>query len=168
MKENKALISFSTSILFVFTLLCIFVPIVKAADNSKIRITCVGDSITDGIGASNGQNTYPAQLQKILGDKYEVLNKGVSGTTVTNSDDRAYTKTSRYRESLNSQPDIVIILLGTNDIRELIQMKEKKFLKMIMLNWLEIMKIVDLVQKLWLLLLFLVLMEITNMMEVII
>ena len=116
MKENKALISFSTGILFVFTLLCIFVPIAKAADNGKIRITCVGDSITDGIGASNGQNTYPAQLQKILGDKYEVLNKGVSGTTVTNSDDRAYTKTSRYRESLTSQPDIVIILLGTNDI----------------------------------------------------
>ena len=167
MKENKVLISFSTSILFVFTLLCIFVPIAKAADNGKIRITCVGDSITDGIGASSGQNTYPAQLQKILGDKYEVLNKGVSGTTVTNSDDRAYTKTSRYRESLTSQPDIVIILLGTNDIttKGINTDEGKKVLKMTMLNWLEIMKIVDHVQKLWLLLLFLVLMEITNMME---
>ena len=116
MKESKTLYSFASGILFVITLLCIFFPMVKAADNGKIRITCVGDSITDGIGASSGQNTYPTQLQKILGDKYEVLNKGVSGTTVTNSDSRAYTKTSRYQESLTSQPDIVIILLGTNDI----------------------------------------------------
>lgn len=116
MKESKTLYSFASGILFVFTLHSIFFPMVKAADNGKIRITCVGDSITDGIGASSGQNNYPAQLQKILGDKYEVLNKGVSGTTVTNSDSRAYTKTSRYQESLTSQPDIVIILLGTNDI----------------------------------------------------
>ena len=116
MKESRTLISFTSSILFISALLCIFVPIAKTADNGKIRITCVGDSITDGIGASSGDNTYPAQLQKILGDKFEVLNKGVSGTTVTNSEDRAYTKTSRYKESLTSQPDIVIILLGTNDI----------------------------------------------------
>ena len=116
MKERQTLYSFASGILFVITLLCIFFPMVKAADNGKIRITCVGDSITDGIGASSGQNTYPAQLQKILGNKYEVLNKGVSGKTVTNSDSRAYTKTTRYKESLTSQPDIVIILLGTNDI----------------------------------------------------
>lgn len=108
MKKCQTLIC----ILFFTALLCIS----KAAENGKIRITCVGDSITDGIGASSGSNTYPAQLQKILGDKYEVLNKGVSGTTVTNSDNRAYTKTSRYQESLASKPDIVIILLGTNDI----------------------------------------------------
>jgi hypothetical protein len=58
MKENKILISLATSILFISSLLCIFVPIVKAADNGKIRITCVGDSITDGIGASSVYNSY--------------------------------------------------------------------------------------------------------------
>ena len=89
---------------------------IKSGENGIITITCVGDSITEGYRASNVENTYPAQLQKLLGESYIVLNKGVSGTTVTRSDDRAYTKTSRYQESLKSNPDIVIILLGTNDI----------------------------------------------------
>ena len=105
----------SIMILFI-ALFYICIPLVKSAENGKIRVTCVGDSITDGIGASDGNHNYPAQLQKILGDEFEVLNKGVSGTTVTRSDGRAYTKTSRYEESLKSNPDIVIILLGTNDI----------------------------------------------------
>ena len=112
MKEKKLM--FLTNFLIIISLMAISKT--KARADGVIRVTCVGDSITDGIGASNGENTYPSQLQKLLGDSYLVLNKGVSGTTVTRSDDRAYTRTSRYRESLESNPDIVIILLGTNDI----------------------------------------------------
>ena len=89
---------------------------IQVVDNQKIRVTCVGDSITDGVGASNNDHTYPSQLQRILGDGFEVLNKGVSGTTVTRSDQRSYANTDRYREGLQSNPNIVIILLGTNDI----------------------------------------------------
>ena len=113
MKEKK-FISYLSNILIIISLLVI--SNTNAMEDGVVRVTCVGDSITDGVGASNGDNTYPAQLQKILGDSYLVLNKGVSGTTVTRSDGRAYTKTPRYKESLESNPDIVIILLGTNDI----------------------------------------------------
>ena len=113
MKEKKYM-PYLTNFLIIISLLAISKT--KAREDGVIRITCVGDSITDGIGASNGENAYPSQLQKLLGDSYLVLNKGVSGTTVTRSDERAYTKTSKYQESLESNPDIVIILLGTNDI----------------------------------------------------
>ena len=113
MKEKKFM-TFLSNFLIIISLSII--SNTKAMEDGVIRVTCVGDSITDGIGASSGDNTYPAQLQKLLGESYIVLNKGVSGTTVTRSDNRAYTKTDRYKESLESNPDIVIILLGTNDI----------------------------------------------------
>lgn len=113
MKEKKFM-PYLTNFLIIISLMAISKT--KAREDGVIRITCVGDSITDGIGASNGENAYPSQLQKLLGDSFLVLNKGVSGTTVTRSDDRTYATTPRYRESLKTNPDIVIILLGTNDI----------------------------------------------------
>lgn len=42
------------------------------------RIICWGDSITEGMGMSDG-STYPSVLQKLLGTKYRVLNGGASG-----------------------------------------------------------------------------------------
>ena len=38
---------------------------IKAGINGVNKITCVEDSITDGIDASNGENIYPPQLKKI-------------------------------------------------------------------------------------------------------
>jgi YesN/AraC family two-component response regulator len=81
----------------------------------KIRVTCVGDSITDGYMASGDYMTYPSQLQRMLGSDYTVTNAGVSGTTVTGNVDNAYSKTERYSLGLQSDPDIVIIMLGIND-----------------------------------------------------
>ena len=89
--------------------------VVNEISPEKIRVTCVGDSITDGYLASDGAHTYPAQLQNILGARYVVFNAGVSGRTAIRSLDIAYNTTDRYREGLNSNPDIVIIMIGTND-----------------------------------------------------
>ena len=36
---------------------------IKTREDGVIRITCVGDSITDGIGASNDENTYPSNYR---------------------------------------------------------------------------------------------------------
>ncbi|MBE6787567.1 MAG: hypothetical protein E7537_04385 [Ruminococcaceae bacterium] len=46
----------------------------------KKRIICWGDSITVGMGMDNKTN-YPAVLQKLLGEKYEVINAGGGGET---------------------------------------------------------------------------------------
>ena len=46
----------------------------------KIKIACIGNSITEGVGASSGSATYPSVLQRDLGtEKYEVSNFGASG-----------------------------------------------------------------------------------------
>ena len=133
MKEKKYM-PYLTNFLIIISLLAISKT--KAREDGVIRITCVGDSITDGIGASNDDNTYPSQLQKLLGDSFLVLNKGVSGTTVTRSDDRTYATTPRYRESLKTNQDIVIILLGTNDITAKgIETEEGKILLEMTMNY---------------------------------
>ncbi len=79
-----------------------------------IKVASVGDSITEGSGASSG-NSYPAQLQKLLGTDYQVNNYGLSGTTLLKKGDKPYWNQTQYINSKNFLPDIVIIQLGTND-----------------------------------------------------
>lgn len=88
---------------------------VKSNPERTLRVTCVGDSITDGYKASGSSKTYPSQMQKILGDKFVVTNVGVSGSTVIRNESNSYSRTSKYKKGLESNPDIVIIMLGTND-----------------------------------------------------
>lgn len=81
-----------------------------------IRIACVGNSITYGAGIVNREkNSYPVQLQNMLGDKYHVMNFGVSGTTLLRKGNYPYWGTKEYKMALPSNPDIVFIKLGTND-----------------------------------------------------
>ena len=81
------------------------------------RITCVGDSITFGQGVMlhRGTQAYPAVLEKELGKGYKVSNFGVMNRTATDVGAHPYTKTKQYTKSLLSEPDIVTIMLGTND-----------------------------------------------------
>lgn len=89
----------------------------SAAD--KIKVACIGNSITYGAGVENREkNSYPAQLQYRLGDGYRVENFGVSATTLLNNGDYPYTTTDQYRQSLAFNPDVVIIKLGTNDSKD--------------------------------------------------
>ena len=81
-----------------------------------IRVACIGNSITYGAGISNREkNCYPAQLQEYLGKGYEVRNFGVNGCCVLSKGDYPYLQTDSYKASLDFQPDIVLIKLGTND-----------------------------------------------------
>eukprot|EP01116_Phalansterium_solitarium_P021914 TRINITY_DN7034_c0_g2_i1.p1 TRINITY_DN7034_c0_g2~~TRINITY_DN7034_c0_g2_i1.p1 ORF type:complete len:223 (+),score=45.89 TRINITY_DN7034_c0_g2_i1:215-883(+) len=92
---------------------------------ATIRISCVGDSITVGV-CSSTTHGYPAVLQSLLGDEYEVSNFGVSGTTMLKKGvcgpppdgDCAYWDTATYTAAVNSTPDIVTIMLGTNDAKQ--------------------------------------------------
>ena len=86
------------------------------AAEEPIKVACVGDSITQGSGAERGKS-YPDQLQALLGDKYKVGNFGVSGRTLLQKGDFPYRKEKKYQEALKMQPNIVIIMLGTNDTK---------------------------------------------------
>ncbi len=85
---------------------------------SVIKIACIGNSITYGSGIENRErNAYPAQLDSILGDGYEVRNFGVGGRTLLKKGDYPYWKEAAFAEAQAYQPDIVVIKLGTNDTK---------------------------------------------------
>ena len=82
----------------------------------RTRIACVGDSITYGYSISNrNRNSYPAQLGKMLGNQWSVRNFGVSGATLLQKGDNPYLKTLEFNLAHEFKPNIVVILLGTND-----------------------------------------------------
>lgn len=84
----------------------------------KTKIACVGDSITHGfLLFPRKKYAYPNVLQKLLGDSFLVKNFGVNGVTVTQTGNRPYMKQRAYADSLVFQPDIVIVMLSTNDTR---------------------------------------------------
>ena len=105
-------------ILFFFGLIISYQPIKKAKDN-QIRVACVGDSITYGFMVRNWRkNNYPAVLNRLLGENYCVNNFAYTNRTAIKSADYPLVKEKIYKRSLDFKPDIVIILLGTNDSKK--------------------------------------------------
>lgn len=84
--------------------------------DGQIRIACVGDSITHGCMLKNrAKNNYPKQLQNLLGEKYCVGNFGYTNRTAVFDGDYPYVQETIYQQSLAFEPNIVLLLLGTND-----------------------------------------------------
>ncbi|EKU90497.1 glycoside hydrolase family 3 C-terminal domain-containing protein [Bacteroides oleiciplenus] len=82
----------------------------------KTKVVCVGASITAGATTANpATDAYPAQLGRMLGDDYKVINYGVSSCTMLRHGDFPYWKTKEYQKALASNPDVVFIDLGGND-----------------------------------------------------
>ena len=90
------------------------------------RVLCFGDSNTYGYSPVDGQRygddiNWPGVLDRLLGDKFEVINEGKNGRTVAFDDP--------YKVGCNGMNDIesciedhepvdlVIIMLGTNDLK---------------------------------------------------
>jgi len=84
----------------------------------QISVACVGDSITAGVHASSGDTTYPAMLQKKLGDGYKVTNLGACGSTMLKAGDSPFWKRPQYQALTAGKWDIVVIMLGTNDAKD--------------------------------------------------
>jgi lysophospholipase L1-like esterase len=85
-------------------------------DHAVNRVACVGDSITAGVGVKNMTlEAYPVQLDNMLGGKWNVRNFGVSGATMLNKGDLPYSKQKACQAALTFNPDVVVIMLGTND-----------------------------------------------------
>ena len=81
-----------------------------------IKVACAGNSITYGYTLQNRETeSYPAQLQQMLGDKYTVGNFGKSGATLLNKGHRPYMQQPEYKQAIAFAADIVVIHLGIND-----------------------------------------------------
>lgn len=85
---------------------------------AQIKVACIGNSITYGAKIENRtQNSYPAQLQKMLGKEWMVKNFGNSGSTLLKKGNKPYWNQKQFTEAQNFHPDVVIFKLGTNDTK---------------------------------------------------
>jgi lysophospholipase L1-like esterase len=85
---------------------------------SAARIACVGNSITYGYGLNDREHqSYPSVLQSLLGKGDTVMNFGTNGCTMLKKGNQPYWDDINYKASTDFKPDIVIIMLGTNDAK---------------------------------------------------
>ena len=103
-----------------------------------IRVACMGDSITRGNASHEpGRGThrpykertatrgnFPAELQALMGRRYEVRNFGHGGRSVVETvstlgprENVAYARTPEYRAAEKFAPSVVVLMLGTNDAK---------------------------------------------------
>ena len=81
----------------------------KQSSPEAIKVACVGDSLTQS-------TVYPLELWIKLGfETYNVQNFGVGSTTVSVDSETPLIVTPTFQEALDFQPDIVILMMGTND-----------------------------------------------------
>jgi len=81
-----------------------------------VKVACVGNSITYGYTLPNpATDSYPSQLQQLLGETYEVGNFGRSGATLLNKGHRPYMQQEEFKKAIDFAGDIVVIHLGIND-----------------------------------------------------
>lgn len=81
-----------------------------------VKIACVGNSITYGSGLAHPETeSYPAQLQQLLGESYLIGNFGKPGATLLNQGHRPYMQQEEFRKALAFAGDVVVIHLGIND-----------------------------------------------------
>ena len=81
-----------------------------------IKVACMGNSVTYGTGLQNPEaDSYPTQLQALLGPGYNVGRFGKPGATLLKRAYRPYTKQQEFRDALAFVPDIAVIHLGLND-----------------------------------------------------
>ncbi len=108
---SKNIAFFAASILMAAAVMFLSVSAV-----GQTRLTCVGNSITEGAGLSNPQtDSYPAQAAAMLGSTWSIRNAGVSGRTMLKQGDYPLWVETKFNQGLNFNPDTVTICLGTND-----------------------------------------------------
>jgi lysophospholipase L1-like esterase len=87
----------------------------------KLKVACVGDSITEGFGLNDPRmESYPAQLAARFQKEgeWQVENFGLRNKTLLKNGDDPYANTSKFWQSHEYNPNIVILMLGTNDVKD--------------------------------------------------
>lgn len=93
-------------------------PIDPSKYTAPVKVACIGNSITYGSGITDRpRDSYPSQLARMLGEKWEVRNFGVGGRTLLKKGDFPFWNEEAYAQAKAFLPDIVIIKLGTNDTK---------------------------------------------------
>ena len=98
----------AAAILFFGYRIFVYQPQVKKKSIHYDTIICFGDSLTFGTGAVPGMD-YPSQLSEMISKP--VINAGASGDTTASALARL------QRDVLSKSPDLVLITLGGNDLK---------------------------------------------------
>lgn len=100
-----------------YLLLYLFLMVYTASlAQKRTKVSCIGNSITFGYTLPDPKtDSYPSQLQQMLGDTYEVENFGKPGATLLNEGHRPYMKQQEYKKAMEFAGDIAVIHLGIND-----------------------------------------------------
>lgn len=83
--------------------------------SQKTKVACIGDSLTRGYLLEDAQS-YPAQLQQLLGAQYEVRNFGHTSSYVIDDGPVEYRNTEDYSAAIQYDADILIFMFGANDV----------------------------------------------------
>lgn len=82
------------------------------AQTGRIRVACLGDECAAGRTPRDG---YATQLQKALGNAYEVRAFTKAGATLSSQGDAPIERLPEYKRALEFLPQIVVISGGMND-----------------------------------------------------
>ena len=99
------------TVLVVFLLCCFAISSLEVA---QTLVDCVGDSITAGWKLKEADK-YVTKLGGLLGSDYDVQNFGHSAYCILKTADKSYWDSPMFQAAQDFQPDIVTIMLGTND-----------------------------------------------------
>ena len=100
----------------------------------KTRILCYGDSNTWGYMPTGGryddETRWPMRMQRVLGEKYTVIEEGLNGRTTVFDDpvEGGYKSGAAYLPVclMSHNPlDAVVIMLGSNDTKQRFGMNAK-------------------------------------------
>jgi acyl-CoA thioesterase I len=107
LNRRKILLSATVALILILAALSVF-EFFQLQTVNQIRIACVGDSITLS-------TQYPLNLWDSLGSRYIVGDFGIGGAAVAQTTGMSYLHLPALSIAKNFQPDIVLIMLGTND-----------------------------------------------------
>jgi lysophospholipase L1-like esterase len=93
------------------------VGIIRAA-RDIVRVGCFGDCISQATALSNTAQGFPAQLGRLLGERYQVRVFARSGRCILRGGDYPLVNEPVFAEGLAWNPQIVTLQLGTNDARD--------------------------------------------------
>ncbi len=130
------------------------------SNGKRLKVAIIGDSITQGTGTSNQPaDSYPGQLQSLLGySDFTIGNFGrASAYTLPASSpynvwasskpDLSYKDTQQFKDSIAFKPDVVIIMMGINDMRSMTSDAAKTAFKSALKNLCETYGAEETVQK---------------------
>ncbi len=102
---------------YIITFIIAFSSILQLSAKQKpIRVACIGNSITYGSGLQDPKrDSYPSQLQRLLGEAYVVGNFGKPGARLMRQTRMPYFDQPEFQQAMQFKGDVALIHLGIND-----------------------------------------------------